>query len=64
MGWQKRSYGRRYDSSSEHAFIIGGISKGIIGIILYSKACRKCDAAEKRVEEAEEHEFSKNFEGI
>ena len=22
MGWQKRSYGRRYDSSSGHAFII------------------------------------------
>ena len=45
MGWQKRSHGRRYDSSSRHAFIIGGRSKGIIGMVLYSKVCRKCDSA-------------------
>ena len=63
MGWQKRSYGRRYDSSSGHAFIIGGIKKGIIGMVLYSRACRKCDSAEKKGEEAEEHECPKNFEG-
>ena len=31
-------------------------------MVLYSKACQKCDAAEKRLEEAEEHECSKNFE--
>ena len=35
----------------------------VIGMVLYSKACRKCDAAEKRGEEAEEHECPKNFEG-
>ena len=35
MGWQKRSSGRRYDSSSGHAFIIGARSKGIIGMVLY-----------------------------
>ena len=63
MGWQKRSSGRRYDSSGGHAFIIGERSKGIIGMVLYSKACQKCDAAEKRREEAEEHECPKNFEG-
>ena len=61
MGWQKRSYGRRYDSSSGNAIIIGGISKVIIGMVLYYKACRKCDSAENRGE-AEEHECSKNFE--
>ena len=63
MGWQKRSSGRRYDSSSGHAFIIGARSKGTIVMVLYSKACRNCDTAEKRREEAEEHECSKNFEG-
>ena len=52
MGWQKISYGRRYYSSSRHAFIIGGGSKGVIGMVIYSKACRKCDATEKRGEEA------------
>ena len=63
MGWQKRSSGRRYDSSSGHAFIIGARRKGIIGMVLYSKTCRKCDAAEKRREEVEEHGCQKNFEG-
>ena len=63
MGWQIRSSGRRYDSSSGYAFIIGGRSKGIIGMFLYSKAYRNCDAAENRGEEAEEHEYSNNFEG-
>ena len=61
MGWQKRSSGRGYDSYSGHAFIIGGRSKGIIGMVLYYKAFRKCDSAEKRGEESEEHEYPKNF---
>ena len=63
MGWQKRSSGRRYESSSQHFFIIGGIYKVVIGMVLYSKACQKCDATDKRGEEAEEHEFPENFEG-
>ena len=32
-------------------------------MVLYSKACRKCESAEKKGEEAEEHEYPKNFEG-
>ena len=32
-------------------------------MVLYSKACRNCDSAEKKGEEAEEHECPKNFEG-
>ena len=47
MGWQKRSSSRIYDSSSGHAFIIGARSKGIIKMVLYYKACRKCDSEEK-----------------
>ena len=39
-GWQKISSSRRYGSSSGHAFIIGGRSMRIIGMVLYSKACR------------------------
>ena len=45
MGWQKRSSGRRYDSSRGHAFIIGARRKGIIRMVFYSKACCKFDAA-------------------
>ena len=32
-------------------------------MVLYYKACRKCDSAEKRGEEAEEHGCPKKFEG-
>ena len=63
MGCQNRSSGRRYDSSSGHAFIIGARSKGIIIMVLYSKAYRKCNSSENRGEESEEHECPKNFEG-
>ena len=45
VGWQKRSSGRRYDSSSGNSFIIGARIKVIIGMVLYYKACRKCDSA-------------------
>ena len=50
MGWQKRSTGRRYDFSSGHAFIIGGRSRGVIGMVLYYKAFQKYDAEGKRGE--------------
>ena len=53
MGWQNRSSSRRYDCSTGHAFIIGGRIKGVLGMVLYSKAFRKRDATEKRGEEAE-----------
>ena len=55
VDWQKISSGSRYYSSSDHAFIIGLISKVVIGMVIYSKACQKCDAVDNRVEEAEEH---------
>ena len=63
LGWQNRSSGMIYDSSIGHALIIGARSKEIIGMVLYSKACRKCYSSEKGVEEEEEHDFPKNFGG-
>ena len=63
MGCQKISYGRRYDSSSRNAFIIGDKSKGIIGMVLYSKACRKCDGSKKRGGVLEYYECPNKFEG-
>ena len=48
-GWQNISSGSRYDSSIRHAFIIGGISEGVIGMVLYSKAFQNCDSADNRV---------------
>ena len=48
IGWQNRSPGRRYKSSRGHAIIIVRRRKGLIVMVLYSKACQKCDAAENR----------------
>lgn len=42
-GWQKRSSGSRYDSSSSHCLIVGGVSKEILGYEVFSKSCAKCD---------------------
>ena len=63
MGWQKRSSVRIYDFSRGKAFIIGERSTRIIGMVLYSKDRQKCDYAENRGEEAEEHDYPKNFKG-
>ena len=53
MGWQNILSGSRYDSSGGHASIIGGVSKGIIGMVLYCKACQNCDSEDKKAEEPE-----------
>ena len=43
MGWQKRSSGRRYDSNSGHAILVGKETRLPIALCLKSKICRKCD---------------------
>ena len=48
MGWQKILSGSRYELSRGRAFIIGGISKDISSMVLYSKAYQNCDAVDKR----------------
>ena len=63
MDWEKRSSVMRYDSSNRHAFIVSGISKGIIGMFLYYNSFRERDSTYNREEVAEEHDFPKNFEG-
>ena len=50
MVWQKRSSGSIYEPSSGHAFIIDGINKGIIEMLIYQSSCWKFDSAENRVE--------------
>ena len=55
MGWQKCSSGRRYDSKSGHAFLIGLITNKIIGVVVFCKDCRKCMEAEKKGVPPEPH---------
>jgi len=42
MGWQKRASGRRYDSSSGHAFLVGMRTRNPIAMCLKSAFCCVC----------------------
>lgn len=47
MGWQKRSSGNTYNSMSDVGFLIGQLSKKIIGVMVYSTRCNLCEIAKK-----------------
>ena len=47
MTWQKRGSGNRYDSISGHGIMIGGITKKVLGIIVYGMKYDKCHYAHK-----------------
>ena len=64
MGWQKRSSGRRYDSKSGHAFLIGLTTNKIIGVVIYCKDCRICTEARKKGVPPPIHaNFPRNYDG-
>ena len=42
MGWNKISYGNRYNSLSGHPFIVGCLSGKIIAGTVTTKNCRLC----------------------
>ena len=63
MSCQNITYYRRYEPSNGHYFLIGGISKGVIGMVLYSMAWINFCAMYKRGEETEEQDCPNNFEG-
>ena len=63
MGWQTKSDGSGHESSSGYAFIISGIPKGIIGMIVYSKACQRFDSRYNRGELVEIYDHQKKFQG-
>ena len=62
MGCKKILSYRRYDSSSRHDIIIGGISKRITVVVIRSRFGTQFDAEYKRIEDSEEHYFPKTFE--
>lgn len=63
MGWQKRSSGRRYDSNSGHAFLIGKSTRKAVAMCLKSKYCKKCSAAARKNTPAKKHCCQKNHFG-
>jgi hypothetical protein len=66
MGWQVRSSGGKYGSTSGHAFLIGALSKKILDSVIYTKRCAICSGHESRtgtLDGVKAHTCVKNFEG-
>ena len=64
MAWQKRGSGNRYDSISGHGIMIGGITKKVLGIIVYSMKCDKCSNARKKLHPSYETCMSNELCGV
>ena len=63
MGWNKRSSGTKYDSTSGHGFVIGGLTKKILQHVVLSKSCSICSFAIKSNRIPQRHECPKNHIG-
>jgi len=67
MGWQVRSSGGKYGSSTGHALLIGVWTKKVLDSIIFNKKCRVCTKHEKRtgsMEHVRKHTCVENFEGL
>ena len=60
---EKRGSGNRYDSISGHAIMVGGKTKKVVGILVYSMKCSKCAAARKMCSPVAEHFCPLNYAG-
>ena len=63
MGWNKRSSGTTYDSTSGHGFVIGGRTKKIMQHRVLSKCCSKCSIAKRENRTPPKHECPQNHIG-
>ena len=66
MGWQQKGSGRRRNSASGHAFVMGGFSRKIIAKAICSKACGFCKGWNRRHTAdvpPPDHDCFKNHEG-
>lgn len=63
MAWQKRSSGRRHDSSSGHETIVGMKTRKPIAMALKCKMCKICSLARGKKEEPREHNCTINHVG-
>ena len=51
--WQKRRSGCVYNSQAGHNFMLGGLSKLILGLQVFSKKCKVCSIARKTIHQPE-----------
>jgi hypothetical protein len=48
MGWQVRSSGNKYGSSTCHGLLIGAYTKKILDSVVYNKKCKTCTKHHKK----------------
>jgi hypothetical protein len=48
MAWQQKGSGHQYNSQSGHGSMIGSLSRRVIGLVVKSKLCNKCNATRKK----------------
>jgi hypothetical protein len=48
MAWQQKGSGHQYNSQSGHGSMFGSLSRRIIGLVIKSKLCNKCNVARKK----------------
>jgi hypothetical protein len=63
MGWQKRSSGRAYNSPSGVGFLLGGYTKKVLCLSVFSKICATCTADTRANRQPTEHRCPKNHTG-
>jgi hypothetical protein len=60
MGWQVRSSGGKYCSSTGHGLLIGALSKKVLDSVIFNKKCAVCT---KNNNKKKDHDCVKNYEG-
>jgi len=60
MGWQVRSSGGKYGSSTGHGLLIGALSTKVLDSVVYNKKCAVCT---KNPNKVKPHACVKNFDG-
>jgi hypothetical protein len=60
--WQKRGSGHSYSSLTGHNYMIGALSRAIVGIQGFSKKCKVCYLARKNNTPPNRHQCSQNFD--
>jgi hypothetical protein len=68
MGWQVRSSGGKYGSSTGHALLIGARSRKVLDSVIFNKKCGVCTKHKKRTgiandEKVCHHYCVKNYDG-
>lgn len=62
-GWGKRSYGKKFNSLSGCALLIGVRTKKVVFFGVRNKYCHKCKIAQSKCTPVQYHECNINYKG-